>query len=815
MKPPLHALLAVLALPGVPLVSAQSIPSTPRAAAPAPDETVVLSPFEVKSEKDFGYRAAASTTGTGIAGLIKDTPMNISVLTGEFVQDTKGTQLVDVLRAAGSVTAQTKDEGDVRTRGFTSQIFINGVGGVAGGIALYDVDRIEVMKGPNSVFAGLSNAGGTVNVIKMKPSFKTAGSFQVSGGEYEHRRVAFRQSGPLVANRLAYLLVYGHTSRKSAIDYQFLDEDYYAAGLSFRPLKNLTFTARYSDNDREAGRPPYITVSHPLFQAMDKEAIALFDSRGLPRPANYPRLENGAVRDSAGAPITTGFASPESVDSFIARSIGPSSPPYTMIAFEDFMGRWNANYNGPEGRDSYRAKIATLDAEWVVNHDLAFRALYQQAYSYRLRREFNGFRPVAGQRLRSASGDLVQGDATNFQAKLEGTYKLDLRAFGKHDVLVGFQHDGGTQTVGSTSVNSATINYNPRTDPIPRLLAMIQQSQGPGYGETTLVDRVGERGGAHRNNLFGVLQSGFFNDRLRTLVGARQVESHQPIATATPGVEADYIVKKSVPQTSVLLRLTPAISIYASASRTFVPQRQVTADIDAIRASQGDPTSPTYRPPTIIPQKILTNVLEGRGREAGFKFELFDGRLLGTATYFESEQSGQIQTNAMAQTLYQLPGGATHVASGKQRTRGVESDFSWSPRRNYQVIVNAAYFFEAEEITNAADPRQVGKGLEGIPDYNFNLWNKYTFVEGALKGAYLAGGVNIEGPYTLHPSWTVTVRSRQAAIFGALLGYETKWNSLPLDFQLNVANLTNKRYLNGSFLYGEPRTFLLSLGTKW
>ena len=69
--------------------------------------------------------------------------MNISVLTGEFIQDTKGTQLVDVLRAAGSVTAQTKDEGDVKTRGFTSPVFINGVGGVSGGIALYDVDRMR------------------------------------------------------------------------------------------------------------------------------------------------------------------------------------------------------------------------------------------------------------------------------------------------------------------------------------------------------------------------------------------------------------------------------------------------------------------------------------------------------------------------------------------------------------------------------------------------------------------------------------------------------------------------------------------------
>ena len=48
----------------------------------------------------------------------------------------------------------------------------------------------------------------------------------------------------------------------------------------------------------------------------------------------------------------------------------------------------------------------------------------------------------------------------------------------------------------------------------------------------------------------------------------------------------------------------------------------------------------------------------------------------------------------------------------------------WSPTRNYQIIVNGARFTEAKEKTNAADPRQIGKGLEGIPDYNLNLWNK-------------------------------------------------------------------------------------------
>ncbi len=129
-----------------------------RGAAPAPREVVVLSPFEVTSAQDYGYRAGAAVTGTGTAGLIKDTPLNISIVPQELVADQAGNQLVDVLRAASSVALHVKDEGQILIRGYTGPQFVNGL--PAGqGLALYDVDRIEVVKGPNAVFAGISNPG--------------------------------------------------------------------------------------------------------------------------------------------------------------------------------------------------------------------------------------------------------------------------------------------------------------------------------------------------------------------------------------------------------------------------------------------------------------------------------------------------------------------------------------------------------------------------------------------------------------------------------------------------------------------------------
>ena len=67
------------------LVFAQS--SSPTEAPAANAAPVVLSPFEVRSPQDQGYRVGAAVTGTGTAGLIKDTPLNISIVSQELIQD--------------------------------------------------------------------------------------------------------------------------------------------------------------------------------------------------------------------------------------------------------------------------------------------------------------------------------------------------------------------------------------------------------------------------------------------------------------------------------------------------------------------------------------------------------------------------------------------------------------------------------------------------------------------------------------------------------------------------------------------------------
>jgi outer membrane receptor protein involved in Fe transport len=52
-------------------------------------------------------------------------------------------------------------------------------------------------------------------------------------------------------------------------------------------------------------------------------------------------------------------------------------------------------------------------------------------------------------------------------------------------------------------------------------------------------------------------------------------------------------------------------------------------------------------------------------------------------------------------------------------------------------------------------------------------------------------------------------------LFDALVGYATKIGQVGVDVRVNVRNLTDEYYLNGTFQYGEPRTFIGSVGLRF
>ena len=88
--------------------------------------------------------------------------------------------------------------------------------GISGGgagvvVDLIDLERIEVVKGPQTTLYGRNAFAGAINYITKKPSDVFEGRAELEAGEYGHRRAAAMLSGPIIEDRLGYRINVSHS----------------------------------------------------------------------------------------------------------------------------------------------------------------------------------------------------------------------------------------------------------------------------------------------------------------------------------------------------------------------------------------------------------------------------------------------------------------------------------------------------------------------------------------------------------------------------------------------------------------------------
>ena len=167
--------LAALAFLGGTLALAQ-----PTATAPTTKEdgTVVLSPFQVNSSADRGYQAISTLSGTRLNSALEDLGASLSVVTRQQLEDTAAVDINDIFKYElntegtfqftnfsvdrGVVTdgVQNDPQGSTRVRGLSAAN--NAANGFTTSLPFdtYDVEAVEISRGPNSTVFGLGATGG-------------------------------------------------------------------------------------------------------------------------------------------------------------------------------------------------------------------------------------------------------------------------------------------------------------------------------------------------------------------------------------------------------------------------------------------------------------------------------------------------------------------------------------------------------------------------------------------------------------------------------------------------------------------------------
>lgn len=228
-----------------------------RAQAPAPaksEETVELPTFFVSPESLDRYAPGDSTSAARIRAALADTSASITVVSKEFMADIGAVSILDATRYFSGMSAgRAAGPGGIldRTviRGFENdgRTVDNFQAGYQVNFDPQFIERLEVVKGPNSILAPTGTPGGSINVITKSPSFKAEHSVAVQLGQFDAQKVTFDSTGPLRwfgGDKLAYRLVGNVQDTASYLPGRIKLWDMEAA-LTWRILTKSQFTFKY------------------------------------------------------------------------------------------------------------------------------------------------------------------------------------------------------------------------------------------------------------------------------------------------------------------------------------------------------------------------------------------------------------------------------------------------------------------------------------------------------------------------------------------------------------------------------------------
>ncbi|MFC4311904.1 TonB-dependent receptor [Steroidobacter flavus] len=235
---------------------------------------------------------------------LQDVPLAVTALSGETLSNAN---VNDTAGLAGVTPSLTFTQGaqpsntNFRIRGIGTAVFGQGlepsVSVVVDGVVLArssqgfadlaDIERVEVLRGPQGTLFGKNSVGGLINVVTKRPSDHFEADVDVTVAEQEEYRVRGSVSGPLNDTMGARLTGYyndvgGHIRNVT------LNEDVNgteALGVrgkfEWDPTDrlNLLFTADYREADTKCCSSQYILVENPVLQQALLPVVASFNNR--------------------------------------------------------------------------------------------------------------------------------------------------------------------------------------------------------------------------------------------------------------------------------------------------------------------------------------------------------------------------------------------------------------------------------------------------------------------------------------------------------------------------------------------------------
>lgn len=783
-------LCAGLAVPLVPVAWSQA-DSTAPATPTASDDLVVLSPFEVKGGEDNPYQSRQALSASRIATDLQDVPQTISVVTSELLRDSMGVRMLDAAKYVTPISESTLPYGADRytIRGFSVShefvdgIQISGADGYSMSLAPYNIERIEILKGPNAILVPGGSPGGQMNPLTKSPFGRNAQSLSLELGQYNGNALSIDVNQVVSSNVSARLVAAYWRNNNMYFKEQFRRGYQLAPSVAFRFNKDhkLTLKAEIVDNqETNLGGVPL----DPSAGTNTKADIA----RGLPRDWTFGSDNDDRWRQTQR--LTAEFLS----------NFGAHVSSRLMVAINHVkrldIGGTGAAITNPGGGS--------------VN---PFTGAYEPGVSWNTA-AYNA--DTTGTVVLTATPSPVSDPATWIYGRNTGVEDIHYwEGHVKNDYAITFDWKGITsKTIAGFSANQSTVHRKSySTVPRPNLAANALDSitypdwvWRPILSNTAGGSTQGVNKEARQEDLqiFVLETLGFWEDRIQLSGGVSRffgeltrIDTNRSAENATLlNTVPTYNLTSNAVSVGIVVKPIKSVSLFANRNTTG-------------GAMPGSLGAGTYAP--------TLRLAQGSQKEIGVKTTQLEGRLTASFAFFDIAQSNYAVTNSLYYELVAQGRGAEAAALPPLyldiKSKGWEFETSYAVNKNLIILGNITDYEVRQPGTMAR--------VRGVADRTWAVYADYGFTAGPLKGFGVnvgvdfrdeAAGDNVSGYTTNRFLPDGTIVGRQATFMlpqRTLVNLGVSYKAERWTARVQIANLFDEKYLQSAtnrsnVVVGEP-----------
>ena len=148
------------------------------------------------------YTTATVFSATKTPTALRDLPQSISITGKQQISDQLFSSIADVARYQPGITSHqgenNRDQLIIRGQNSSADFYVNGVrDDVQYYRDLYNLERVETLRGPNALAFGRGGGGGVVNRVTKEAEFSPLYEFTLQGGAFGNRRGTFDINKPI------------------------------------------------------------------------------------------------------------------------------------------------------------------------------------------------------------------------------------------------------------------------------------------------------------------------------------------------------------------------------------------------------------------------------------------------------------------------------------------------------------------------------------------------------------------------------------------------------------------------------------------